>query len=67
MQKGSCGAVFRAFRRILFHSFFKLQIYAQILFFNLMLLHIAGQHQGQRAVTGYVAGSSEAVLKRKDG
>ena len=42
-----------------------LQINGNILFGNLMLLCIAGEHQGQSAVAGYVAGGSEAVLKGK--
>ena len=44
-----------------------LQINGNILLGNLMLLCIAGEHQGQSAVAGYVAGGSEAVLKGKDG
>ena len=32
-----------------------------------VLLGVAGQHQGQRTVTGHVAGGAEAVLQGEDG
>ena len=31
-----------------------------------VLLSVAGQHQGQRAVTGHIAGGAEAVLQGED-
>ena len=34
---------------------------------NAVLFGIAGEHQGQRAVAGDVAGGAEAVLQGKDG
>lgn len=44
-----------------------LQINTDILFFDVVLLCISGKDQRQRAVAGYVAGGSEAVLKCEDG